>query len=390
MNAVTELSQTVSRRRSCAVFGVARSRWYRARRPAAADTPRETRPRRRPRWTLPAELRARVLATLNSEACRDLAPRAVYARLLDKGTYLCSWRTMYRVLAEHGQVRERRAQRPPRTFVSPHLVARAPKQVYTWDITKLPTRVKGQFLYLYIMIDLYSRYVAGWMIDERECGELAEDFIAQTMAKEGIEPGHVTLHSDRGSPMTCATVSDLLEELGIARSLSRPRVPNDNAFSESQIKTIKYRPTFPRRFRDRQHADTWGQATFHWYNHDHHHGSLALLPPAVVHAGQAEAVLAKRQEVLDQAYRGWPERFPHGRPLAGSLPPKVCINETRLALAPTAVSSCSAPQAPSPLPKSGAQTVSMAAAGRAKRSMDTGEHPATPSPALIPQLAALQ
>jgi putative transposase len=296
-----------------------------------------------PGWALSPAERRQVRDTLNSEAYRDLAPNAAYARLLDAGVYLCSRRTMYRVLAEFGEVKERRAHRPPRHYVRPELVATAPKQVYTWDITKLRLAIKGQFLYLYIMIDLFSRYVAGWMIADRETGELAKNFIAETMAKEGITEGQATIHADRGSPMIARPVADLFEELGIIRSLSRPRVPNDNPFSESQIKTIKYRPSFPRSFADREAALVWAKETFTWYNHEHAHSSLALLSPAIVHAGLANQLLAKRQTVLDTAFEQFPERFPKGRPSAGSLPPVVYINNP-------ALEANSASQPPRPVP----------------------------------------
>lgn len=335
MKAVADLSSVTSVRMACKSLGLPRATWYRARQPRRGSSPSGVK-RWTPRWALSPAERRHVRDTLNGEAYRDLAPNAAYARLLDAGIYLCSRRTMYRVLAEFGEVKERRAHRPPRHYVRPELVATAPKQVYTWDITKLRLALKGQFLYLYIMIDLFSRYVAGWMIADRETGELAKDFIAETMAKEGITEGQATIHADRGSPMIARPVADLFEELGIIRSLSRPRVPNDNPFSESQIKTIKYRPSFPRSFTDREAALAWAKATFTWYNHEHAHGSLALLTPASVHAGLAGQLLAKRQAVLDKAFEQIPERFPKGRPTAGSLPPAVYINNPALETNPSA------------------------------------------------------
>lgn len=357
MTAVEGLSAVTSVRQACCALGLSRASWYRARQPQRAPLPAGTK-RWIPSWALSLAQRLQIRDVLNSEAYRDLTPNSVYARLLDEGIYLCSRRTMYRVLTQFGEIKERRAQRPPRSFVRPELVATAPKQVYTWDITKLRLRVKGQFLYLYIMIDLFSRYVAGWMIADRETGELAKDFIAETMVKEGIEKGQAVVHADRGSPMIAKTVGDLFEDMGIVRSLSRPRVPNDNAFSESQIKTIKYRPNFPKSFVDLEAALIWAKETFTWYNHEHEHSSLALLSPATVHAGMADQVLAKRQAVLDKAFQDIPERFPKGRPSAGSLPPAVYINNPALDPAPGGPSPDSTPVAPLTDPRPGAQPAS--------------------------------
>lgn len=352
MTVVEALSAVTSVRQACGALSLSRASWYRVRQPQRAPLPAGTK-RWIPSWALTLAERLNVRDTLNSEAYRDLAPNSAYARLLDAGIYLCSRRTMYRVLAEFGEVKERRAQRPPRSFVRPELVATAPKQVYTWDITKLRLRAKGQFLYLYIMIDLFSRYAAGWMIADRESGELAKDFIAETMVKEGIEKDQAVVHSDRGSPMIAKPVADLFEEMGIVRSLSRPRVPNDNPFSESQIKTIKYRPSFPKSFADMEAAQVWAKETFTWYNHDHEHGSMVLLTPATVHVGLADQVLAKRQTVLDKAFQDFPERFPNGRPSAGTLPPAVYINNPARDPAPGVTPSQSALVATLPDPQSG-------------------------------------
>ena len=350
MTAVAGLSAVTSVRQACSALGFSRASWYRALQPQRAPLPAGTK-RWIPSWALSLAERLLIRDTLNSEAYRDLAPHSVYARLLDAGIYLCSRRTMYRVLSEFGEVKERRAQRPPRSFVRPELVATAPKQVYTWDITKLRLKVKGQFLYLYIMIDLFSRYVAGWMIADRETGELAKGFIADTMTMEKVEPGQVSVHADRGASMTSMPVADLFEEMGIVRSFSRPRVPNDNPFSESQIKTIKYHPSFPKHFADEAEALKWAEETFAWYNDEHEHSALAWLTPATVHTGMADQVLAKRQAVLDQAYLAFPERFSKGQPSAGSLPPAVWINNPALDPAPSAPPSESAPLAPLPDPK---------------------------------------
>jgi putative transposase len=375
---VQELAEVLPFRRACAVLGLARASVYRWRR--LPDRPAQPRQPLRPDRSLSQAERNQIRAVLNSPEYMDLPPRAVYARLLDSGIYLASWRTMYRILAEHGEVRERRAVRPPRSYVRPQLVARGPRQAWSWDITKLRGLAKGQFFYLYVILDLFSRYVVGWMVAERESADLARQLVSETAAKEGIQPG--------SAPMTSTAMAELLEELGIAKSHSRPRVSDDNPFSEAQFKTVKYRPDYPGSFRDLAHTLDWGSSAIGWYNHKHHHSALALLTPAMVHAGQAETVLAARQATLDQAFQAHPERFPGGRPLAGRLPAEVWINQPALDLEPHAdpppASPGPAPQAlhlptqPSAQPGSRAGTVPSRA--RRQRTVDAGEHSATPTP----------
>lgn len=387
MSTVEALTEHMPLTQACAAFGLARANIYRARQvPEPVTEPRVV---HRPASALSAEERDRIHSVLNSPAYMDLPPRVVYARLLDLGEYLCSWRTMYRVLAEHGEVKERRAVRPPRSFVRPELVATGPRCVWSWDITKLKGLIKGQFFYLYVILDVYSRYVVGWLVAEREGEDLARQLVAETAAKEGILPDSLVLHSDRGSPMIAGAMGELLTSLGITKSHSRPRVSNDNPYSEAQFKTLKYRPEFPGRFRDLAHATDWARPTLHWYNHEHLHSALALLTPAIVHAGAAPAVLAKRQDVLDAAFRAHPERFPNGRPDAGRLPEKVWINEPALELAAPNPAN-PAPEAPLPVSQPSAQPESRAAAGRAQRSLDAGEHSAIARVATIPELAELQ
>jgi putative transposase len=335
-----------------------------------------------------------VRSVLNSPKYMDLPPRAVYAELLGQQRYLCSWRTMYRVLAEHGEVRERRSVRPSRSFVRPELVATDVRQVWSWDITKLRGPLKGQYYYLYVILDLWSRYVVGWLVAEREGEDLARQLVRETAAKEGIQPDELILHSDRGSPMTAGAMGELLAELGIAQSHSRPRVSNDNPFSEAQFKTLKYRPAYPGRFRDLAHVTDWARSTFAWYNHEHYHTALALLTPAMVHAGQAEAVLADRQRTLDAAYAAHPERFPHGRPRCGHLPEQVWINQPAVALQAGSVPIAPAPEAPLPDSQPSAQPGSRAdappLARPAQRTLEAGEHSAKPTTPAFLDLAGQQ
>ncbi len=378
--------------RACDVVGVPRASVYRMRQ--TSDRVAEPRQPHRPRRALSQAERDRVRAVLNSPEHVDQPPRAVYAALLGEGKYLCSWRTMYRILAEHGEVRERRAVRPARTFVRPELMATAPRQVWSWDITKLKGAAKGQFYFLYVILDIYSRYVVGWLVAEREGEDLACQLVEQTVSKEGIQRNTLALHADRGSPMIAGTMRDLLTELGIAKSHSRPRVSNDNPFSEAHFKTLKYRPAFPGRFQSMEHVSQWARSTFTWYNHQHHHSALALLTPAIVHAGQADATLADHQRTLDAAYDAHPERFPNGRPRAGSLPDKVWINEPAVAMQSDPVLSAPAPQAPLQANQPSAQPASRADAlpfaRPAQRTLDAGEHSATPTAATILETAVPQ
>jgi putative transposase len=259
----------------------------------------------------------------------------MYASLLDEGIYHCSWRTMYRILAEADQVRERRDQARRRVYAKPELLAEVPNQLWSWDITKLKGAVPWTYYYLYVILDVFSRYVVGWMVMEVEASELAEAFIAQTCAKEGIAPEQLTLHADRGSAMTSKCVAQLLADLQVRKSHSRPHVSNDNPFSESQFKTLKYRPGYPKRFGSLEDARAWARPFFHWYNHEHHHTGLNLLTPAMVHHGKADEVLAARQQVLDKAYELHPERFIRRAPRAGKLPEAVWINPPPAPSAPS-------------------------------------------------------
>ena len=311
---------------TCTALGLARATYYRRKRPRPE---RERPPRPAPVRALAPEERARVLATLDGEEYMDLAPAAVYAKLLDEdGKYLCSVRTMYRLLAAAGEVRERRNQLVHPEYKKPELLATGPNQVWSWDITKLLGPVKWTYFYLYVVLDIFSRYVVGWMVADRENAAHARRLIVETCAKYGIDPGTLTLHQDRGAPMKAKTFAQTLADLGVTKTHSRPHVSDDNPFSEAQFKTLKYRPDFPGRFTDGMpQAVGWCRHFFPWYNDEHRHEALSLLTPADVHFGRAPAVLAARQRTLDAAYASHPERFVGGRPFAGQPPKEVWINK---------------------------------------------------------------
>ena len=300
---------------------MSRATLYRRRRPAGeSSVPRPSSHRR-----LDDAERQRILDVLNSERFADQPPAEVYASLLDEGTYLCSTRTMYRILEENSQVRERRDQLRHPSYARPELMATGPGQLWSWDITKLKGPKKWQYLHLYVILDVYSRYVVGWMVAERESATLAERLIAETIGKELVEPSQLTIHADRGTSMRSKRVAQLLADLGVTKTHSRPYTSTDNPFSESQFKTMKYRPNFPRRFGGLQDALGFLRPFFGWYNQEHHHHGLALLTPAQVHHGLAEQILHRRQDALDAAYAKHPERFARA-PLVPQLPSAVWIN----------------------------------------------------------------
>lgn len=279
-----------------------------------------------PRALQPEERRA-VLEILHEARFADLAPAEVYATLLDEGRYLCSERTMYRILAENHEVRERRAQlRHPR-YAAPELLATRPNQLWSWDITKLLGPTKWSYFHLYVILDVFSRYVVGWMVANRESATLAEKLIAETCVRQKIERDQLTLHADRGSSMKSKPVALLLADLGVTKTHSRPHVSNDNPFSESHFKTFKYRPDFPERFGSAQDARHHCVDFFPWYNCEHHHVGLGLLTPHDVHHGLAAARHAERTLVLAAAHAQHPERFPRGTPKPPPLPTEVWINK---------------------------------------------------------------
>ncbi len=233
---------------------------------------------------------------------------------------------MYRILRANDEVRERRNQLQHPAYVKPELLATGPNQLWSWDITKLRGPVTWTYYYLYVILDVYSRYVVGWLIAERESEELAHELIQETCLKQGISPGQLTIHADHGSAMIAKSVAQLLMDLGVVKSHSRPHVSDDNPYSEAQFKTMKYRPDYPERFGCLADARAWVQAFFTWYNHEHHHTGIGLLTPTIVHYGQTPQVLAQRQDTLARAYAAHPERFVKGPPVPAPLPPAVWIN----------------------------------------------------------------
>jgi putative transposase len=268
-----------------------------------------------------------VLNLLNSDRFADLSPPEAFATLLDEGQYYCSIRTMYRLLHKCAAVRERRNQLRHPFYSRPELLATRPNEVWSWDITKLKAPVKGTSYYLYVILDVFSRYVVGWTLAHCEAAEIAEELINQTYLKQGIDPKTLTLHSDRGPSMASGVVADLLTTLGVTKSHSRPHVSNDNPYSETQFKTLKYRPAFPARFEGFAHAHEFCQRFFAWYNQEHHHSGIALLTPEVVHYGLAEQAISARQAILSTAYTAHPRRFVRKPPQAPALPEAVWINK---------------------------------------------------------------
>lgn len=322
MQSAQTLSTNVGVVAACEALDLSRASFYRALKPKEASAATSPTPPR----ALSASERQAVLATLNSERFVDQAPREVYATLLDEGSYLCSVRTMYRILDAACEVRERRNQLRHPNYKKPELLATAPNQVWSWDITKLLGPAKWSYFYLYVIIDIFSRYVVGWMVAEAESNALAKRFIEETVVKHQIAPGQLTLHADRGSSMKSKPVAALLADLGITKTHSRPYVSDDNPFSEAQFKTLKYRPEFPANFGSLQDARAFCLPFFDWYNYDHHHTGIALLTPAMVHYGLAGQVLAHRQQVLLGAYTAHPERFVNHHPQPLQLPNAVWIN----------------------------------------------------------------
>jgi putative transposase len=255
-----------------------------------------------------------------------MAPTQVYARLLDHGIYHCSVSTMYRILRAEDEVRERRNQRQHRDYKKPELLATAPNQVWSWDITKLRGPEKLVYYHLYVILDIFSRYVVGWLIADRESGALAEALIQECCIRQNIEQKQLIIHSDRGTAMTSKPVSNLLAELQVTKSLSRPRVSNDNPYSESQFKTLKYHPEFPDRFGSLEDARLFCRSFIYWYNNVHYHTGLALLTPATVHYKRTKDVLAQRSIVLQEAHALNPDRFVKGVPRPAEPPKEAWIN----------------------------------------------------------------
>jgi putative transposase len=317
--AFTQLQPLLTTKTACELLGKSRATHYRRCRPVVSR-PRPA--RRAPANKLTDTQRAQVLAVLRHDDFVDKAPAQVWATLLDEGQYLCSEATMYRLLRQHGEVRERRAQATHPAKVKPELVATAPGQVWSWDITKLQGPGRGEYFHLYVMLDIFSRYVVGWTVAAAESAELAKAFIADITATHGAPQA---IHADRGTSMTSKPVAQLLADLGVARSHSRPRVSNDNPYSEAQFKTLKYCPAFPGRFGSLADARAFCHTFFNHYNHIHRHKALGLHTPASVHYGTAAGIRARRAVVLDAAYARNPERFSRP-PTPPQLPVAAWIN----------------------------------------------------------------
>jgi putative transposase len=326
MDAVHQLAPAVGIESACDALGVARASFYRQ--PVFGPAPfAPVISRSPPARALRAEERAAVRAVLNSERFQDCAPAAIQATLLDEGRYLCSTRTMYRVLERDGGTRDRRDHLIHPGYQKPELLAATPNRLWSWDITKLRGPAKWNYFYLYVILDVFSRYIVGWMVAPREAAGLASKLIEETCEKQIILPGQLTIHADRGSSMRSKPVAFLLADLSITKTHSRPYTSNDNPYSESQFRTMKYRPGFPDRFGSIEDARGFCQSFFRWYNFEHHHSGLGLMTPAVVHLGKAADLLLQRQIVLDHAFQAHPERFVRRPPQPPSLPTAVWINK---------------------------------------------------------------
>ena len=325
MAAMDQLSPMVGTKQACQALAVPRASWYRRRRrrlspPSGAAQRHSTR-------ALSESEQSTVLACLHEERFQDCSPAQVYAALLDQGRYHCSIRTMYRLLEAGGQSRERRDQLTHPPYQKPELLATEANQLWSWDITKLRGPVKWTAYHLYVILDVFSRYVVGWMIAYRESAVLAKRLIEHTCLKQNIAPGQLTVHADRGSSMKSKPVALLLADLGVVKTHSRPHVSDDNPYSESHFRTLKYRPGFPERFGSLPDARSFSQEFFTWYNDEHRHSGLGLLTPAMVHHGQATLILAQRQDVLNAAFLAHPERFVRFAPKPAALPKEVWINK---------------------------------------------------------------
>ncbi len=321
--AVEELTPIVGTRPACRALGAAPATIYRRRTP---PVPRPKRPKPPPARALSGEEREAVLEELHSERFIDCSPAHTWATLLDEGRYLASERTMYRLLAAEAETTERRNQLVHPPYARPELLAQRPNELWSWDITKLLGPAKWTYFYLYVILDVFSRYVVGWTIQHHESAQVAKQLIAQAIEQQGVAPGQLTIHADRGSSMRSNPVAFLLADLGVTKTHSRPYTSTDNPYSEAQFKTLKYRPDFPARFDSILHSRNFGRPFFDWYNHVHRHSGIGLMTPATVHYGLAEEVREQRALVLEAAYAANPERFVLGRPQPPKLPTAVWIN----------------------------------------------------------------
>ncbi|MFQ5521670.1 MAG: IS3 family transposase [Candidatus Methylomirabilia bacterium] len=322
--AVEDLTPLVGTRPACRALGVAPATIYRRRRPP--PRPQPSKPRPKPARALSPTERQEVLEVLHSERFVDCSPAQVWATLLDEGRYLASERTMYRILTAQGESRERRNQLVHPPYTKPQLLAERPNELWSWDITKLLGPAKWTYYYLYVILDVFSRYVVGWTIQHAESAQVAQQLIAQAVTQQGITPGQLTIHADRGSSMRSKPVAFLLADLGVTKTHSRPYTSTDNPYSEAQFKTLKYRPGFPNRFDSMVHARHVSRSFFDWYNHRHRHSGIGLMAPATVHYGRAEEAREARARVLAAAHAANPERFVQGLPQPPKLPTAAWIN----------------------------------------------------------------
>jgi len=322
MSLVDDRSVELTIGEACVAVDLSRATYYRARSSESGDSP----PRRSHRRLSDAE-RRHVLETLISEPFRDQPVREVWAQILDEGAYLCSVRTMYRILDENRAVRERRDQLRHPEYQRPELLATGPNQLWSWDITKLKGPHTGSYFHLYVVLDVYSRKVVGWMVAARESATLAVELIRQCCQREGIRPDQLTVHADRGPSMRSKPVAYLLADLGVTKTHSRPYTSTDNPYSESQFKTLKYQPDFPERFGSIQDARAFLERFFAWYNNKHRHSGIGLVTPEARHSGADRIVYGERQQVLSAFYAQHPERFVRGVPKPPQLPGDVWINK---------------------------------------------------------------
>jgi|SaaInlStandDraft_3_1057020.scaffolds.fasta_scaffold19478_1 putative transposase len=329
MNTTSDLAQQVGVKPACTALGVSRASYYRRQRSTLSLSGAVNANRPKPPLALHDTERQMVLDILHSERFVDKAPPVIYTSLLDEGIYLCSVRTMYRILSQENEVRERRNQRRHPQYTKPELRAVKSNQVWSWDITKLKGPERGTFYHLYVILDIYSRYVVGWMVAAVELGQLAKQLIEETSIKQNVVSGQLTIHSDRGASMKSKLVSDLLIDLGIIKSHSRPKVSDDNPFSESQFKTMKYRPEFPQRFGSIEDARVFCRLFFTWYNTEHLHSGIAMLTPETLHYDQADQVIKKRSETLAAAFIANPSRFKRNPPVPKTPPKEVWINQPK-------------------------------------------------------------
>jgi len=321
---INTISDKIGTKAACNAFSLSRSSYYYKNGSSSSSTVSK---HKLPDFSLSKEERDEILMLMNSNTYMDKTPYEIYASQLDKGNYLCSVRTMYRILEDNNQVKERRKIKRSNNYQKPELLATSANQVWSWDITKLKGPAKWTYFYLYVIIDIFSRLVVGWMVAYRESAILAQKLIKETCEKQNIEANHLTIHADRGSSMRSKSVAFLLSDLGVTKSHSRPYVSNDNPYSESHFKTMKYRPDFPGNFNSMTEARDFCRNFFDWYNKEHYHSGIGFLTPESVHYGFAEKVLKNRKEVLMKAYEDNPKRFRFKKPVIKNLPKSVWINK---------------------------------------------------------------